>query len=460
MQYKFSEENLSFIKEAITSGDLQPYLQTISTTIENKENDLLKSVSKNYLKIIQHCQELHKIKLPQEIQRNLPKLKEVGSKIIYSSQSERENKFCLERVQLLIKDINELLKIISYLNQESNLKEEVLLLESVKEKIIKFYKFNFFTVLENEIKQKTVILNKRVREETADWIVFLRRNTDLIINNISFKKSQSLIFKEFYEVRKMFDMERMTDLLFVCKKMNISTNFIYEYLQNYENENELVVFALALIFLSEVSEIDRFINFSKINDLDKLRKLKDLYNFVEEDTSLLEIKQKELSNEILERNKPLLEEDINQFLRKVKIDYNREMAEFIDTFICNKFMEGKKVDVSQLVKDDRFIDYEWNWQIMLNKERNKMINEQSNELKEKINQIFSEDKPFIERIILLLNEYDKSVINDNESYLFDKYSLVLRKDKDLNELRGEIVVLAKYLKERKCNNEKIKELIK
>ncbi|RVD93286.1 hypothetical protein TUBRATIS_001820 [Tubulinosema ratisbonensis] len=459
MIYKFTEENSSFIKEATTSGDIQPHLESLKSKIELKENDLLTSVSKNYLKVIQHCQQLHKISLPQEITKNLLKFKEVGNKIIYSAQSEKENQFCLERVQNLIKEINLLLKILKYFNNSTTLKEEVLFLENVKEFILKFYKFNFFTVLENELKHKILFLNKRTKEEIGDWIVFLKRSAELIVKSITFEKSNSFIFKKVYEVRKLFDMERISDLIFVCNKLNININFVYECLQNYENENELVVFALALFFLSEISEIDKYINFSKIDNLNDIKKLKQVYDWIEEDTSLLESKHKEISFKILQENKPLLEENINLFLKKVKIDYNYELAEFIDTFICNKFMEGKKVDVSLLMKDDRFIGYEWNWQIMLKKEKEKSVNEKVIELQDQLSKIFLENMPYSQKVIKLLEIYNDDVVNKIDLFLYEKYLEKVNQFVKVNELKGEVVVLAKYLEERKCCNENLKKLL-
>ncbi|KCZ80050.1 hypothetical protein H312_02568, partial [Anncaliia algerae PRA339] len=458
--YKITEENIAFINESLASSDFKEKLTDLSNKIEHKENELLTEVSKNYLKIIEHCQELNNLSLPEEIHKNLPKLKEIGNKILYSTYAQKENAYCLERVQFLIKEIKELLKIVKYLGKEGSLKEEVYSLEMIKIILFKFYKYNFYTNLETMFKQKLIYLNNRTKEEAADWIVFLKRSTPSIIKQTKFTKNESLIFNDFYSTRGMYDMNRINDVVLASKKLGINLSFLYDYLHSFENEDELIVFAIALYFLSEISEVVYYLDCDKIDSIEYLKKLKELYFFLNEDITTVENKHKKLSLDYLEKNRNLLESDFNEFLSKVDIDYKNDLAEFIDTFICNKFVEGKKVDVSKLVKDKRFTDYQWNWKILLEKEKNKNENEALNELKKKVNELVKSSTKFINKLIDLLNQNNNETVNLLESFLYDKLKNALNDTKNTNELKGEIVILVKYLQERKCSYEKIKELLK
>ncbi|KCZ76829.1 hypothetical protein H311_02166, partial [Anncaliia algerae PRA109] len=219
-------------------------------------------------------------------------------------------------------------------------------------------------------------------------------------------------------------------------------------------------FAIALYFLSEISEVVYYLDCDKIDSIEYLKKLKELYFFLNEDITTVENKHKKLSLDYLGKNRNLLESNFNEFLSKVDIDYKNDLAEFIDTFICNKFVEGKKVDVSKLIKDKRFPDYQWNWKILLEKEKNKNENEVLNELKKKVNELVTNNSKFINKLIDLLNQNNNEKVNLIESFLYDKLKNTFNDTKNTNELKGEIVILVKYLQERKCSYEKIKELLK
>lgn len=240
---KITLENEIRLKNMLRQKDKEQESLILTEEIESKEKKMLSHISKDYLNIIERCNDLKNVKnkIPLIIDTNdeiILKYREISLQILEIEKEIKDHKnlnslicklldeLCLLRsfYELICENLTNLDKLYFY-KLAKNAKQIKLLLEHFKDyrsyenlneiatnylKKVELETFKFITEYKNQVTQNFSMLGKKICE---------------IVNNMS-KGKHRIIFNDLFALRNAFITPKFLDIIYIRRQLDSIDEFI------------------------------------------------------------------------------------------------------------------------------------------------------------------------------------------------------------------------------------------
>ncbi|KAL7348365.1 hypothetical protein P7C65_01s1g00920 [Encephalitozoon intestinalis] len=242
----FSPDEEERFKEMLKSDKKEELLVELSKEIEKKEKEMMKSISRDYMNIINKCSDLEKVKqkLPEIVNINNELLCSVSDAVIQHANilhDIEENSIVESRLNLVVSEMKEILGFINiafeYENTDKEDREDPLyyykmaknVLEMEK-KLCMFEKYRFFVNVNQICIRSRKLLADLMIKDIDLWMKSASNNIRQVgmeINEMFWKdKEKSYIFDPLGSLRHQFISKSFLCILHESKRLGIGSKVV------------------------------------------------------------------------------------------------------------------------------------------------------------------------------------------------------------------------------------------